>query len=82
MYTQHLISINFCRFFNQALNAASTTREERIHILTQIRAVEAEILLVLQQQRERMARENLNMQHALDKLNKLHGKNDNCMIIF
>jgi hypothetical protein len=71
---QHLISILCFRFFKQALNAASTTREERIHILTQIRAVEAEILLVLQQQRERMTRENANMQHALDKLEKMHGK--------
>ena len=54
--------------------AASPTQEERVLILTQIRAVEAEILLVLQTQRERMARENARMQHAIDKLDKIHGK--------
>ena len=70
---QYLFYTFFCRFFKQAL-AAAPTQEERVLVLTQIWAVEAKILLVLQTLRERMARENARMQHALDKLDKVHGK--------
>jgi hypothetical protein len=54
--------------------AASQNQQERILLLQQIRDVEVEILSVMRAQRERMARENENMQIAIDKLNQFNKK--------
>jgi hypothetical protein len=68
-----LINILFFRFFKNAL-ANTQNQQERILLLQQIRAVELEILSVLRAQRERMSRENENMQIAIDKLNTFYKK--------